>query len=170
MTAPLVTNRYGQVTPTSIQENGCAISCPLYINPTTDQCKQLLNAFRTVKARQLLELGWDNTTHVGASGISVVTATKPPTTPIEQELGVDEDNLRHILFGRQGIQERVLFKLCRLTGVYLITRQQIEQTYKLWLNEIFGDEQSATSTATTITEQRKTKQTKGDKSLSLSSS
>jgi hypothetical protein len=155
MTSPLITNRYNQVTPTSIQENGTAISVPFYISPTADQAKQLLNAFRNVKQRQLLELGFETTKTVGFSGISVETATTPPTTPIEQEMGITEDNLRHLLFSRQGIQERVAIKLMRLTGVYLITRQQIEETQKQWLDQLFGDEQSATSRATEITPTKK---------------
>ena len=147
----LQTNRYGQVTPTSIQENGCAISVPFYIAPTSDQAKQLLNAFRTVKQKQLIELGFETTTHNGFSGITVETAVKPPQTPIEQELGMDEEALRYVLFGRQGIQERLLIKLMRLTGVYLITREQVEETFKQWLDNLYGNEEQPTSRASKVT-------------------
>jgi hypothetical protein len=164
----LVTNRYGVLNPTAIQENGTAISVPFYICPTPDQTKQLLNAFRNVKQKQLIELGWEQS-HKSIGTLSVETFTTPPITPIEQALGVNEDNLRHILFARQGIQERVLIKLMRLTGVYLITREQVEHTYKQWLDHLYGNEHAATSTASTITKQRKTKQTEDNKSLSLSS-
>lgn len=156
MTAELIINRYGQTTPTSIQENGCAISTPFYINPTTDQTKQLLNAFRNIKQRQLLELGYNNQAST-KSGLVVATAITPPQTPIEEELGMNEEALRYVLFGRQGIQERLFIKLQRLTGVYLITREQIEDTYTAWLNTLFGDEQSTASKATTTTSPRQSK-------------
>ena len=146
----LVTNRYGVTCPTSIQENGTSISVPFYISPTPDQTKQLLNAFRNVKQKQLIELGWQQT-EKSIGTLSVETFTAPPVTPIEQALGVNEDNLRHILFARQGIQERILIKLMRLTGVYLVTREQIEHTYKLWLDHLYGNEQSPASAANTVT-------------------
>jgi hypothetical protein len=155
-TTPLITNRYGQATPTTIQDNGCAISCPFYINPTSDQTKQLLNAFRRIKTQQLIELGF-NTETTSKSGIVVDTAVKPPTTPIEEELGMNEEALRYVLFGRQGIQERLFIKLQRLTGVYLITRQQVVDTYTKWLDTLYGDDQSPVSTASTITETKQTR-------------
>ena len=162
----LTTNRYGVVTPTAIQENGCAISVPFYISPTSDQSKQLLNAFRGIKQKQLIELGYETTQHNGFSGITVETATKPPQTPIEQELGMDEEALRYVLFGRQGIQERLLIKLMRLTGVYLITREQVEETYKQWLDNLYGDERQATSRATKVT--APTKKVSRSKTVSVS--
>lgn len=144
----LQTNRYGQVTPTCILSNGCAISVPFYVSLTADQSKQMLNAFRTVKQRQLLEMGWENTRHDSSSGISVVTATKPPTTAIEEELGMDEEALRYVLFGRNGIQERLIFKLQRLTGVYFFNREQVENTYKAWLDTFYTEDLGNTNTPT----------------------
>jgi hypothetical protein len=152
----LVTNRYGVKTPTVIQENGCAISTPFYINGTPDQTKQLLNAFRVVKQKQLLEIGYDTTTTT-PSGLVIETAKAPPLTPIEQELGLNEEGLRQILFSRQGVSERLILKLQRLTGVYVVTREQIEDTFTQWLNHLYGDEQSVTSQASTTTLTKKAK-------------
>jgi hypothetical protein len=149
----LVVNRYGQKTPTALQDNGCAISTPFYINPTTDQTKQLLNAFRVVKQKQLLEAGFDTTTSTPA-GLVIQTAKQPPLTPIEQELGMNEEALRQVIFSRQGMNERLFLKLQRLTGVYLITRQQVEDTFTTWLNHLYDD---TTSAATTTNETRTTK-------------
>jgi hypothetical protein len=152
----LVTNRYQQQTPTSIQENGCAISTPIYINPTTDQTKQLLNAFRTVKQKELLEAGFNNEPVVTPGGIVVETAKSFPLAPIEQELGMNEEALRQVLFARQGIPERLVFKLQRLTGVYLVTREQIEDTYKQWLDYLYSDSNSDAKTTTPPKKQRST--------------
>jgi hypothetical protein len=150
----LVTNRYNQTTPTSLQDNGCAISTPFYINPTTDQTKQLLNAFRSVKQKELLDAGFNNDPVVTPGGIVVETARTLPLAPIEQELGMNEESLRHVLFARQGIPERLVLKLQRLTGVYLVTREQIEDTYKQWLDYLYQDSNSDAKTTTTPKKRR----------------
>jgi len=152
----LITNRYQQKTPTTLQENGCAISTPFYINPTPDQTKQLLNAFRSVKDKQMNEMGFELHTTT-PSGLVVTTAKNPPLTPIEEELGMNEESLRYALFTRQGIPERLVLKLQRLTGVYVVTREQIEDTFKQWLDYLYGDEQSRPSQARTTTAARKTR-------------
>ena len=155
----LVTNRYGAKTPTTIQENGCAISCPFYINPTQDQTKQLLNSFRNVRQRQLDELGFEtNTTTPG--GLVIETAKNPPLTPIEEELGMNEESLRYALFTRQGIPERLVLKLQRLTGVYTVTREQIEETFRMWLDHLYDHEQLGASDARTTTNEPKKRRTK----------
>lgn len=144
----LVTNRYNQITPTAIQENGCAISTPFYINPTTDQTKQLLNAFRVVKQKELIESGFNTEPTVTPGGLVIQTNTQLPLAPIEQELGMNEEALRQVLFGRQGVSERLILKLQRLTGVYLVTRAQIEETFNAWLNHLYDDHTSAAATTT----------------------
>ena len=162
----LVENRYQQPTPTVIQENGIAISVPVYLAPTKDQLKGLLNAFRTIKNKQLIELGYTPTHQRSIGSLAVETKTEVPKTPIELEMGVDEENLRFQLFGRNGIPERMLLKLCRLTGVYLVTREQIEHTYKLWLDHLYptDGEQKAKTTSTTrkTTPRRASKKTETD--------
>ena len=107
----LITNRYGNVTPTAIQANGAAISVPIYIAPTKEQNKSLLNTLRNI-ARE---------------GDNVV----------EEQLGVNEENLRMLLFGRNGIPERLLIKLQQIAGVEIVTRQQIEDTYSDWVDYLF---------------------------------
>jgi hypothetical protein len=143
-------------TPTSLQDNGCAISTPFYINPTTDQTKQLLNAFRAVKQKQLLEAGFNNEPVVSPGGLVIQTNTTPPLAPIETEIGMNEESLRHVLFARQGIPERLVLKLQRLTGVYLVTREQIEDTFQQWLNCLYSDSNSDAKTTTTPKKQRST--------------
>ena len=107
----LTVNRYGKVSPTAIQTNGAAVSVPIYIAPTKEQNKALLNAVRDI-ARE-----GDNA--------------------LEEQLGVNEENLRTLLFGRHGIPERLLVRLQEITGVQVVTRQQIEDTYSDWIDYLF---------------------------------
>ena len=107
----LITNRYGNITPTAIQANGAAISVPIYIAPTKEQNKTLLNAVRN-KARE-------------------------GENAVEEQLGMNEENLRILLFGRNGIPESLLVKLQDITGIELVTRRQIEETYSDWISYLF---------------------------------
>ena len=56
---------------------------------------------------------------------------------IEEQLGVNDENLRTLLFGRNGIPERLLVKLQEITGVEVVTRKQIEETYSDWVDYLF---------------------------------
>ena len=132
----LITNRYNQVTPTSIYSNGCSVSCPIYFRPTADQAKELLNAFRELVKKQRIEMGFEHT-EVSPSGMVVATAKTPPQTPAELELGMNEDTLRYAIFQRQGIPERLFLQLSFMVGVELIPRAQIEETYKEWLDHLY---------------------------------
>ena len=134
----LITNRYGVTTPTLILENGQSVSSPIYINLTTEVKKDLLNRFREIKTQQQIQAGY-NPISTSKSGVSVVDNTKAPMTPIEHELGMDEHNLRLALFSRTGLPEVQILKLQEATGVELVTRQMIEQTQKLWLDHLFGN-------------------------------
>jgi len=107
----LITNRYGNKIPTAIQANGAAISVPIYIAPTKEQNKSLLNAVRDI--------------------------AREGENSVEEQLGINEENLRTLLFGRNGIPERLLVKLQDITGVKVVTRQQIESTYSDWVDYLF---------------------------------
>ena len=135
MTTELLTNRYRQKTPTHIQPNGCAVATPIYLTPTSDQTKALLNGFRNVVLAQRLELGYVATPS-SSIGVEVVNATKSPQTPAEIELGMSEEALRYALFARKGLPERLVFKLQELTGVTLVTREVVEATMKAWLDAL----------------------------------
>ena len=121
----LITNRYGQVSPTLIQETGVGISCPFYISLTPDQKKSLLNTFRQIKTEQLVNID-ENKASQESLG-----------TPIEKALGMNEESLRYTLFSRQGLPERLFIRLQKLTGVVLISRNEVEETYKQWLDYLF---------------------------------
>ena len=143
MTIKLLTNRYSQVTPTHITANGCSISTPIYLSPTNDQSKELLNAFREVVRKQRLEMGYQDTP-IDHGSIQVQTATTPPQTPAEQDLGMNEETLRYALFSRTGIAERLIIKLCEITGVELVSRKQIEDNLKSWLDHLYGEQPKRT--------------------------
>ena len=140
----LITNRYNQKAPTAITKNGLSISTPIYLGLTSDQAKQMLNAFRSIVADQRRECGYVDTPR-SVGQLSVETRTTPPSTPAEDELGMSEESLRFALFGRNGTPERLVLKLCRITGVHLATRTELEQVFSLWLDEWYPtDEQSTT--------------------------
>ena len=104
-------NRYGETTPTAIQPNGVAISTPIYIQLTKEQNKTILNAIRTAISRD--------------------------GEAVESELGVSEANLRHLLFARNGLPERLLLKLQEVTGLEIVSKQQIEDTYQSWITHLY---------------------------------
>ena len=104
----------------------------------------MLNAFRSIIAEQRRERRYVDTPR-SVGQLSVETRTTPPTTPAEDELGMSEESLRFALFGRNGTPERLVLKLCRITGVHLATRTELEQVFSLWLDEWYPtDEQSTT--------------------------
>jgi hypothetical protein len=134
----LTVNRYGVVSPTAIQSTGIAVSTPIYISLPVEQRKQVLNQIRTLKAKQLMELGWSEKDQEGGYKWSDDKSFQaPPLSPVEEELGCTEEHLRSVLFGRNGIPERLLVKIQRLTGIRLIERKQIESTYRDWLDHLF---------------------------------
>ena len=53
------------------------------------------------------------------------------------ELGVSEANLRHLLFARNVLPERLLLKLQQLTGLEMVSKQQIEDTYQSWITHVY---------------------------------
>ena len=136
MTKSLITNRYNVKSPTMLTEKGTAVSVPMYFNPSVDKKKEMLNAFRVIKQEQLVEMGYN--TPRESNSVVVVDQTAPTLTPIEQELGMNEDSLRAVLFARQGITDRTIKKLQDLTGVSCVTRRDVEAAQKLWNDEIFG--------------------------------
>lgn len=134
----LQTNRYNTMVPTAINATGTAISVPFYIQPTTDQKKALLNGFRVVKQKQLLDMGFDNTRNEGR--IAVVDNTAPPQTQAEIDLGMTEENLRLALFSRTGLHERLVLKLQEITGIEVFKREDVETTFKLWLDHLYENQ------------------------------
>lgn len=133
----LITNRYGKKTPTVIYESGVSISSPIYVQLTPGQNKAILNEVREIKRQQLMEMGFNQPRTVGE--MSVQTTQTPPLSPIEEELGLTEDNLRYALFNRHGINERLFLQLQRLTGIQLVDRSQIENLHRQWLDHLFPE-------------------------------
>ena len=49
-----------------------------------------------------------------------------------------EENLKQVLFSRNGLPERLILKLQRITGIELVSREQIEETQRAWVSHLFG--------------------------------
>lgn len=162
----LQTNRYNTTVPTCINELGTSISTPFYVSPTSDQKKALLNAFRSVKTKQLIEMGYQQMRTEGS--LVVVDNKTAPQTPIELELGLNEENLRLMLFSRQGIQERLILQIQKLTGVTVFTKEEVLETFKLWLDHLFQDDEDQRTTKATKTPVKKTTTRKTKASSSAS--
>ena len=157
-------NRYSATVPTCINDLGTSISTPFYISPTADQKKTLLNAFRVIKQKQLIEAGFKTERTEGS--LVVVDYKQPPQAPIEVELGITEDNLRLMLFSRQGIQERLIIKLQELTGVKVFSKAEVLETFTHWLNHLLPDDENTRTQKTTKAPVRRTKRTKVETSPS----
>lgn len=156
----LVTNRFNQSTPTIVLEDGTAISTPTYINLSNDAAKGLLNAFREVVLKQQIDMGYEQIKSATRGDIKVVDHTKAPKTPAETELGMDVENLRFVLFGRQGSPERIVLKLQELTGVQIVTSDQVKMVQDKWREHIFSYEQHGT---TKINQPNKTRKSRTSK-------
>ena len=156
----LITNRYGQVSPTSIYENGASVSTPMYFKPTSDQGKEILNAFRDLVKRQRQDMGYSDKPVLSTNGIAVQTASQVPQTPAEAELGMSEEALRYAIFSRQGIADRLIIKLCRLCNIELIPRSFIEQSVKEWLDHLYMENEELGTKKPNTTNKRTTKRTK----------
>ena len=119
MTAPInnFTNDY-------ITDSGTRICTPLYLDLTTSQRKELLNAVRA-KAAEM-----DTVSTNTRSGIAVATSVGN-ITKIEAYLGVSLEILRSgVLFQRGGLAADLVLKLQSVTGVEVVSIKEIEAAYK----------------------------------------
>ena len=138
MTTNLQQNRYGCVVPTHINSLGTSISTPFYISPSFEARKALLNAFRQIKTKQLIEMGYSQERKEGQ--LTVIDSSTAPMTPIEADLGQNEESLRMILFAKGGIQDRILLKVQAMVGIEVVTKEEVSNTYKAWLDHVFTTE------------------------------
>ena len=154
----LIKNRYSQCAPTAVLPNGASLSVPTYISLTTEQSKTILNAVREIIRQQRLEMG-HSPVRESEYGVTVETSMPSIQTPIEVEIGCDESNLRNQLFARQGIPERFIVKLQRLTGLEFITKKQLQEVQSLWADHLFKTDEQPTIKPTTKTSKTRTKKT-----------
>ena len=134
----LTISRYGEVSPTEIHSSGIAVSTPIYITLTSDQRKALLNRFRQIKQEQLATTNCLVDDPGEASKRSDGTdAQATGLTLVEDLLGVPEEHLRYGLFSRNGMPERLVVSLQRITGLELVNRREIEATVIGWLDYLF---------------------------------
>ena len=152
-------NRYQEPTPTSYTSSGLAISSPLYLSLTAEQAKSLLNGYRDVKRKQLMEMGFSEST--SRNGLQIIDHTNAPITDIEKESGFSETALRTVIFGRSGIAERIVLKLQKLTGVYVVTRDELVAAQTAWIDALYEklDLNKAAKTTSTTSTKPKTRRT-----------
>jgi len=148
MTTDLITNRYHSLTPSRLLDGGITVSTPIYFNIPTDTLKAVLNKFREVKQKQLIDLGWTETSSNG-TGIQVTDNTAPPMTPLEQSLEMSESQLRLLLFQRGGLQERIVLKLQQLLDIQIVPRSEIEKTMTQWLDHWYNEPKRVTAPSKT---------------------
>ena len=131
----LTVSRYGEVSPREIHSTGIAVSTPIYITLTSDQRKALLNRFRQIKQEQLAATNYlVNDPGEASKQSDEQDAQATGLTPVEDLLGMSEEHLRYALFSRNGIPERLVVKLQRITGLELVNRREIEATVPKLLN------------------------------------
>jgi hypothetical protein len=134
-----INSRYGGLTANSISDEGTVVGTPIYITPSQEKKKELINAFRRIKTEQLIEAGWSDTS-ISSTGIKVVDSTAAPLTPIEMAAGFAEAELRMHLFSRQGLAERTIIKLQALTGVEVVSKEQLIESFNNWIEYVFDDQ------------------------------
>ena len=119
MTTPInnYTNDY-------ITDSGTRICTPLYLDLTTTQRKELLNAVRT-KAAEM-----ETVTPRTKSGIAVATSVGN-LSKIEAYLGVSLEILRSgVLFQRGGLAADLVLKLQEVGGIEVVSIKEIEAAYR----------------------------------------
>ena len=161
----LLTNRYGQVVPSVTTSTGVVISTPNYINNlTAEQRKALMNAFRNLKQKQLLDQGVEPDQSIGS--LSVKTAVEPGLTECESAIQMSEAVLREHIWSRSGLSERLLAQVQQLTGVTVVTREDLEEAHRLWMDYIFGNKEQKNDKPRTTRTRKTSKATKKETTTS----
>ena len=106
-----------------LNEQGVRISLPCYVDATTSQRKQLLNAVRTLAA------GTVKSEPSTISGLTVETATNA-TSDVESYIGMSLEVLRGVLFQRGGIEVSLLLRLQEATGLEFISAADFTSAFK----------------------------------------
>ena len=79
--------------------------------------------------------------------LSIYTATSEPQTQIEYDLGTNEESLRMLLFAKQGLQDTLILKLQTLTGIEVVTKEEIAEAQELWLDHLYADIKATKTTS-----------------------
>lgn len=106
-----------------ITDSGTRICTPLYLDLTTTQRKELLNAVRT-KATEMSSASTKT-----QSGIVVETSVGN-LSKIEAFLGCTIEVLRSVLFQRGGLSSDLVLRLQAVTGTEVVSVKEIEAAFK----------------------------------------
>ena len=99
------------------------ISLPCYIDLTTLQRKELLNACREIGSRTVTE------SPATASGISVSTAVSA-MPEVESYIGMTLDVLRGMIFQRGGLEVSLVLRLQEVTGLEFVKAKDFTAAFK----------------------------------------
>ena len=105
-------------------ESGVRISTPVYIDLSTSQRKDLLNAIR-MKSTEQLEVSQPKS--ISGIAVSSYQAQQPQ---IEAYLGMTLDVLRTVIFQRGGIGIDLLLRMQSVAGIEYITQKDITKAFK----------------------------------------
>lgn len=123
-------------------EEGVTISTPIYFRISAEHSKFILNTFREKKRQQLLEMGITMSAQpVAGTSLQVQTASSV-MSPVEHQLGMNEENLRLHLFSRQGINDKLLTKLQVVLGISLVSKEEVMEAATLWISHLYDDQQT----------------------------
>lgn len=109
-------------------ESGVRVSIPVYIDLTSSQRKQILNAIREVAAVRTSAVN-------SHTGLTVETSTDSQGD-VEAYLGISIDVLRSVLFGRGGLEAGLLLRLQEVSGLEFITQKEFAAAFKARLEVV----------------------------------
>lgn len=105
-------------------KNGVRISLPVYIDLTTTQRKDILNAIREViNSKRVVS------TPSTSSGLTVETTTNTESD-VESYIGMSLDVLRSVIFQRGGIEAGLLLRLQEVAGLSFLTDKDMTAAFK----------------------------------------
>ena len=106
-----------------LNDKSVRISLPCYVDLTTTQRKELLNAVRTIASGKTVS----ETSTI--SGLTVETATNQESD-IESYLGMSLEVLRSVIFGRGGLEVSFLLRLQEATGLEYVSASDFTAAFK----------------------------------------
>ena len=105
-------------------KGGVRISLPIYLDITTSQRKEILNACRELNKSQAIHSAPNS-----ISGITTSTASGA-IADIEAYIGMTLDVLRGVIFQRGGIEAGLLLRLQAVTGIEYVTEKDFTDAFK----------------------------------------
>lgn len=106
-----------------VTEQSVRLSLPCYVDLTTTQRKELLNAVRTIAS------GKTTSAPSSISGLTVETATNHESD-IESYIGMSLEVLRSVVFQRGGLEVSLVLRLQEATGIEYVSAADFTAAFK----------------------------------------